>query len=302
MAKQHLAPKPHSDETIRLADGRRLAYSVFGAESGPVVFWFHGTPGGRWQTPPDAPEVAERHGFRLVGVDRPGIGGSSPHHDRTFLSWTDDIAQLADSLDADRFAAIGLSGGGPYVLACAHELPERMAVGVSLGGIGPLDGRDGAPGLGRFTSMAARAVFPLRRPLGVALYGGVWPIRPLVDVGIGLYRRFGPRTDRAIFEIPEFHHMFAADIVNATRRWAHAPVYDIALFGRPWGFSPRDIQVPIRIWHGDVDLVVPLAHSEHLAEIIPDSELIVVPDHGHFAGFVNAPAVFRTIAELWRDR
>ncbi len=302
MARQSLAPKPYRDSFIKLRDGRRLAYAEFGAEDGPVVFWFHGTPGGRWQTPPDAPGVAAEHGFRLVGVDRPGIGGSSPHHKRTFLTWADDIIQLADHLRADQFAAIGLSGGGPYVLGCAHEHPDRMAIGVSLGGVGPLDGSDGAPGFGKLTSMAARAVHPLRRPLGRALFGGVWPIRPLAHVGISLYKRFGPSTDRAVFAIPEFRDMFADDIRNATRRIADAPVYDIALFGQPWGFSPRDIQVPIRIWHGDVDLVVPLSHSEHLAELIPDSDLVVVPGLGHFAGFMNSPHVFSTIADLWRDR
>lgn len=300
MAATPLAPRPHRDHAIRLRDGRRLAYAEFGAERGPVVFWFHGTPGGRWQTPPDAPRIARELGYRLVGVDRPGIGGSSPHHQRTLLSWADDIAQLADTLDAERFGAIGLSGGAPYVLACAHELPERMTVGVSLGGIGPLDGSDGAPGFVGWQARAARALFPLRRPLSMMAFGGIWPIRPLVNVGIDLYMRFGPQTDRHVFEIPEFRQMFAADIVNATRRYADAPVYDIALFGQPWGFSPRDIRVPIRIWHGDVDEVVPLSHSKHLAELIPDSDLVIVPGLGHFAGFVNSADVFRVIHELWR--
>lgn len=302
MPKLSLAPKPHRDTFIKLSDGRRLAYAEFGAEDGPVVFWFHGTPGGRWQCPPEAPGIARELGFRLVGVDRPGIGGSSPHHGRTLLSWAHDIAELADALDSHQFAAIGLSGGGPYVLGCAHELPDRLVCGVSLGGLGPMDGSDGAPGFSRLLSTTARVLFPVRRPVGMALFAGVWPTRPLVNLGIGLYKRYGPQTDRHVFEIPAFHQMFAQDIVNATRRRAYAPVYDIALFGRPWGFSPRDIDVPIRIWHGDVDQIVPLSHSEHLADIIPDSDLVVVPGHGHFAGFVNSPSVFSEIDRLWPNR
>ena len=228
-----------------------------------------------------------------------GAGDRARARVRTLLSWADDVAQLADALGADRFAAIGLSGGGPYVLGCAHALPDRMVCGVSLGGIGPLDGSDGAPGYGRAVSALGRALFPVRRPMGMALFGGVWPIRPLVHQGIGLYKRYGPRTDRHVFEIRAFRDMFARDIVNATRRHAYAPVYDIALFARPWGFSPRHIGVPIRIWHGDVDEIVPLAHSKHLAEIIPDSHLVVVPGRGHFAGFVNSRDVFGTLARLW---
>ena len=141
--------RPFRDATVTLPDGRAMAYAEFGAPDGRPVFWFHGTPGGRWQIPPDAPDAARQRGLRLIGIDRPGTGGSSHDPQRTLLSWARDLERVADALGIEQFAVIGLSGGGPYVLACAHELADRMGVGVSLGGVGPTVGSDSAPGYPR---------------------------------------------------------------------------------------------------------------------------------------------------------
>ena len=295
--------RPFRHDVATLRDGRKLAFAEFGAADGDAIFWFHGTPGARTQIPPDAPAEAGRRGFRIIGVDRPGIGGSSHHGKRTLLSWADDIAQLCDHLDVDRFAMIGLSGGGPYVLACAHELPDRVVAGVSLGGLGPTDGADGAPGYAHKVMQLVMRVFPMvRAPLGVALSLAVQPFRMFVSPGFDLYTRFGPQVDRPVFERPEMKQMFSEDILMATRYGLRGPVCDVSLFCQPWGFSPRNIRVPIRFWHGDSDAIGPLSHSQHLADLVPDSELRVLPNLGHFAGFINAPEVLDMIASLWDGR
>ncbi len=293
-------PRPYRDDRIRLRDGRRLAFAEFGDPDGDVVFWFPGTPGARTQIPPEAPEAARRRGFRIVGVDRPGIGGSSNHHHRTLLTWTDDVAELADALDADKFACVGLSGGGPYVLACAHEMPARVVCGVSLGGVGPTDGSDGAPGYPAAMRAAMRALRPLRGAMGHLLSAAIQPLRPIGSAVFDLYARFGPASDREVFGRPGMKVMFVEDLLMGTRYGLRGPIYDVVLFGQPWGFSPRDIRVPIRIWHGDADQIVPLSHSEHLALVIPDVVLRVIPGLGHFAGFVSTPGVLDQIREAWR--
>ena len=47
-------------------------------------------------------------------------------HDRTFASYADDLAQLADSLGVRQFFVVGVSGGGPYAYAAVALLPERV--------------------------------------------------------------------------------------------------------------------------------------------------------------------------------
>lgn len=294
-------PIPHHEAALELRDGRRLAYAEFGAPEGKAVFWFHGTPGARTQIPPGAPGIARRHGLRIIAIDRPGTGGSSHDGRRTLLSWASDVARVADTLGIERFAAVGLSGGGPYVLACAHQLAERMAVGVSLGGLGPTVGRDRAPGIPALLSRAGRALTVARTPIGSAMSAAVRPFRPLLSPAFDLYARFGARVDRQVLEHPAMRAMFTADLEVVMAGGVRGIMQDLALFTRPWAFSPRDIRVPIRLWHGTADPVVPLAHSEHLAALVPDSRLFVLPDLGHFAGFANLQAVLDDMMEIWSD-
>ncbi len=122
--------------------GRRLAVFELGAATGPAVIAFHGTPAGRLSLElMHAPAVKEN--VRLLCPDRPGVGRSDPAPDRTVLSWADDVAALADALEIDRFGVLGWSCGGPYALACAQRLPDRLLGATCLAGVGPLD-RDGA--------------------------------------------------------------------------------------------------------------------------------------------------------------
>ena len=299
---------PFDDSHIRLPDGRRMAYAQFGDPDGRAIFWFPGTPGARTQVPPSAPEIGREKGFRIIGVDRPGFGGSSPHRRRTLTSYASDIGHLADRLGLDQFACVGLSGGGPYVLSCAYNHAKRMVAGVSLGGVGPLHpsdcrGPDAAPGIPRHLYAAARVVSRLRSP--VALWGGVaiQAARPFAGAAYDLYVNLGPtHGDQEVMRRPELKNMFIEDALMGIRRGIRGPVWDISLFSRPWPFRPADIRIPIRFWHGDVDPVVPLSHSEHLAGVIPDADLTVVSGLGHFAGFASAPAVLEQLDALWPSK
>src|ERR1700729_3980858 len=83
---------------------------------------------------------AEENHIRLIGVDRPGIGASTPYQYDTVVAFADDLRTVADTLGIDKMAVIGLSGGGPYTLGCAAAMPDRVvAVGV-LGGVAPTVG------------------------------------------------------------------------------------------------------------------------------------------------------------------
>lgn len=122
--------------TLKLPDGRQLAYELFsGAKGRPVVF-HHGTGDSRLARHPDDRLITEA-GVRLITVDRPGYGGSTPRLGRTLLDWVPDVVQLADHLGLERFAVVGWSGGGPHALAVAHELGDRISNVVLASSMGP---------------------------------------------------------------------------------------------------------------------------------------------------------------------
>ena len=117
-----------------MRDGRRLGFAEFGSPSGPAIIWMHGTPGARRQIPVEARAYADREGLRIIGVDRPGIGSSTPHVYESVLDWTEDPAMVADTLGIDKMHLIGLSGVAPYVLAAGAAMPDRV-LGVAVMGV-----------------------------------------------------------------------------------------------------------------------------------------------------------------------
>ena len=291
---------PRVEGTVRLADGRALGFAEFGQPNGKVVFWFHGTPGARRQIPPEARLAAQERGVRLIGIDRPGVGDSTPHLYPSLLAWANDIRCVADSLGIGRFGLIGLSGGGPYVLACAHALPERVVAGAILGGVAPTHGPEApAGGLVQFAAQFEPLFAYLHEPLGVMLTMLIWALRPVASPMFNLFIRISPEGDRTVFERPEMKAMFIDDLMHGSRWGLRAPIYDLILFTRPWGFRLRDIRVPIRFWHGDADHLVPLAHGQLCAQLVPDSQIHVRPGESHLGGLAAAEEVVDAILSLW---
>ena len=87
--------------------------------------WLHGTPGARRQIPEEARKLADARGLRIIGIDRPGVGLSTTHLYENIFDFVADLEIVVDQLGIERFATVGLSGGGPYALAAAAGLPAR---------------------------------------------------------------------------------------------------------------------------------------------------------------------------------
>jgi pimeloyl-ACP methyl ester carboxylesterase len=287
---------------VRLPRRRRLGYAEFGPAAGRALLWFHGTPGARRQIAPQARELAHERGVRIVSVERPGVGESTPHAYEALVDFAADVERLCDALGIERFGVAGLSGGGPYALACAHEMPERVVAAAVLGGVAPAVGPDAAPG---GASGLIRAFAPLmgraRRPLGNALRSLVRLLEPLADQAVDLFARGMPPGDQRIFEDPAMRDMFKEDLILGGRRNMQAICLDVALFARHWGFALEHLAVPVHLWYGDGDIIVPLHHGEHLARRIPGARLRIRPGEGHLGGLGAAEEVFDAILGHWPE-
>jgi len=291
---------PRMEGAVRLAPGRRLGYAEYGPAAGRALLWFHGTPGARRQVAPEARALAREHGVRLIAVERPGIGASTPHFYERMVDFARDIETLADALGLERFAVAGLSGGGPYTLACAHEMPERVVAVAVLGGVAPVVGPDavrgGASGLIR---AFAPVLYRARQPLGGMLRGIVRTLEPFGERAMDLFASQMPPGDQRVFADPGIRRMFLDDIQIGGRKNMQALCLDVTLFSRPWGFGLGDIRVPVHLWYGDADVIVPLHHGEHMAQRIPGSTLRVRPGEGHLGGLGASREIFEALLSHW---
>jgi pimeloyl-ACP methyl ester carboxylesterase len=291
--------RPTLEGNVAVRDGRRLSFAEYGSHTGPAIVWMHGTPGARRQIPLDARAYAEEHGLRIIGIDRPGIGSSTPYLYPDVLDWTRDLVVLLDALGIDDVRVIGLSGGGPYALAAGAGLPERVrGVGV-LGGVAPTRGVDAVGGGAIQLAVRLAPLLSVGRvPLGVALTTAIRTVKPLAGAGLDLYAMVQPPGDKNLLSRPEFKAMFLDDLLNGSRFQTSAPLADLVLFTREWGFDLADVHVPVRWWHGDADHIVPFRHGQHVVDRLPDATMSVIDGESHLGGLGIAAAVLSELMAL----
>jgi pimeloyl-ACP methyl ester carboxylesterase len=275
-----LSSDRHAAQVLRLADGRRLGYADYGDRRGAPMLFFHGTPGSRrgarW-----ADQAARRRGIRLIAPDRPGFGLSDFQVGRTLGAWPADVAELADALGIERFAVAGVSGGGPYVAACAWRLAGRLTRAGIVSGIGPLDD----PGLAAALPRRYRAGFAVVRRLPasarIALGLGALGLRHAPGCMLASLAASLAEVDRATFRRPGVRALLLDDAREALRQGTRGAVRELQLFSRPWDVPLGEIAMPVRLWHGEADAQVPLAIARRLTAAIPDCRASFVPGAGH---------------------
>ncbi|SDM27891.1 alpha/beta fold hydrolase [Allokutzneria albata] len=268
---------------VHTADGRVLAVEEWGIPDGTPVVYAHGTPMSRLARYPDERLFTEL-GVRLVTYDRPGFGESTPDIGRRVVNAANDIAAIADALGLDRFPVFGVSGGGPHALAFAARHPDRVTRVATLAGTAPrdADGLDWTAGMMDGNRESAAAAL-----LGRAAVESQLSTAPSEDL-----RALLPQAEQEVLAQPEVMAMLSAAFSEALRPGLDGWIDDeLALYGLPWGFDPATITSPVRLWHGDLDTVVPVSHSVWLSDRIPSAELIRGPESAHAGHFAATPAV-----------
>lgn len=276
------------EATVRAKDGRELRIVQAGAADGLAVVVHNGTPMSRLLFRPCV-EDAEQRGIRLIGYDRPGYGGSTPHPGRNVADASRDVAAIADALDIDRLATWGISGGGPHALACAALLPERVVAAASLASVAPYpaEGLDWFAGMGEanvaefgLTLEGRDALEPfLRHERDAMLAAGPAGLAEAM-------RTLLSPADHAVFTGETADYMFEAFRAGNEERLDGWLDDDLA-FAKPWGFELEQIDVPVLLWQGAEDRFVPFAHGEWLARRIPAVDARLSRDDGHLTLLVR---------------
>ncbi len=268
-----------TNQIFKLRDGRNLGYAEYGSLRGKPVFYFHGFPSSRLEAAL-FDQTAKGLDAHIISVDRPGMGLSTFKPGRKMLHFTDDVAELADQLNIARFAVVGMSGGAPYVSACAYKIPERLTGASIISGLAPID--------------KLSAIHNMIGETRLILWLGQsapWLLKVLFAMAANRINRkrdlfFGkslPYTDRVTLALPTVQDNWAKSISEAFRFGTLGPVWDTRLSASPWGFNPQEISIPIQLWHGELDRNVPVVIARRLANSIPKCQAKFYRDEGHFS-------------------
>lgn len=272
---------------ITLPDGRHLSYAEFGQPDGHPVLYFHGAPSSRFEPLMVGDEIWKEHGLRVIAPDRPGIGQSDFQPKRGFSHWPADVAALADELGIDRFAVIGMSGGGGYVAACAAKLPDRLRRAVIVSGGWPmtwLKTRQDLPLPNRITWFLASSAPVLLRPLLTTMKSGRMKDveKELAQMAVRL-----PRADYEAFKAPGRVQAFAKSLAESMRHGTKGAAWDMRLYGREFDFSLHDVRAPITLFHGEEDTNVPIALARRGAAYLRGSRLVTYAHDAHLSTLCN---------------
>jgi pimeloyl-ACP methyl ester carboxylesterase len=274
-----------SDHVLRVEGGRRAGYRLSGADALPALLYLHGTPSSRAELGDYEPGLLYDRGVRAVAVDRPGYGATDPLDDLGLLARTRDAVAVAEHLGMARFAVQGTSGGGPYALACAVLMPDRVGAVIltSAGGrIGEEGGLDGMP-----EDIAEGWRQEWRDPEGARdrLAAAVAELRADPLASLRRLTSTWPADERDWLE--RSSEALAADTAEAARQGEIGWWLDGQAIGQPWPFDVAEIQAPIHVFHGDRDSLAPLlVLRRSLARAVRVEEHIY-PGGNHFSPWVT---------------
>ncbi len=266
---------------LQLADGRMLCFGDYGPKDGTPVVMFHHLLGSRMDKP-ERDGVLDRLGIRLIVPERPGVGLSSPSAVIGLAGGTDDIRQLADHLEIERFHALGFSSGGPFAAACAAFLTDRVIKLGLVASLMPVDELPAGTHIGLlqqfFTGMArhwpsgAQALLEFR-------------YRKLLehpDEGAALFKTAGSSADIELYREPEMSRIRLRNLRAAAKLPKSVFARELVVLSRPWGFQISDLRIPVLLWHGRQDDYFSVEQAEAIAEIIPGCRTTIRDDWGHF--------------------
>jgi pimeloyl-ACP methyl ester carboxylesterase len=285
-----------------LPGGRVLEYVVGGHAGGLPLVLHHGTPSGA-VLDPELVAAAGALGCQVIQAARPGYGGSSPRPGRSVADVAADTAALLNHLGLDRFVTVGWSGGGPHAMACAALLPGRCRAAATIAGVAPY----GVDGLDWLDGMGAENI----AEFGAALAGEAELTAYLEREAAALVGVRGPDLAAALGDLVSdvdreaaarggFGEHLAESIRSGLAPGIAGWRDDDLAFVKPWGFA-LDFDVPVAVWQGDQDRMVPFGHGRWFAAHVPDAAIHLLPGEGHLSLHTGEPLA-AVLADLTRAR
>ncbi|MEW1614393.1 MULTISPECIES: alpha/beta hydrolase [unclassified Streptomyces] len=210
-----------------------------------------------------------------------------------------DLKAVIDAAAPEgRIVLVGHSMGGMTMMALADRCPalirDRVAavafVGTSSGKLGEVN--FGLPVAG---VNAVRRVLPgVLRALGSQAELVEKGRRATADLFAGLIKRYSFSSR----DVDPAVARFAERLIESTPIDVVAEFYPAFTEHDKSGALPAFRDVPVLILAGEKDLVTPSSHSEAIADVLPEAELILVPDAGHLVMLEHPETVTDRLADL----
>lgn len=275
--------------TLILDKERSLAYSEYGNKNGNPIFICHGLNSSRLEAKV-FDNLFSDNDLRIIGIDRPGMGGSSFQKNRNIIDFTNDITNVADKLMIDRFTIIGISAGAAYALACAYKIPKRLVSCHIISGLGAIEKSL------EFLTTESKNFITMSKKYP-------WVIRPIFWILMGRYSKKKAKSEKFLNNIiqsldqvdkdslnePNIRALFIEAFSESYLQGAKGVAYDAILtYAKPWDFKLEDIKFNnIYLYNGAKDLSIPIEMGEHMHKLLEKSSYSLYQNDGHLSTVIN---------------
>ncbi|HVB52186.1 MAG TPA: alpha/beta fold hydrolase [Acidimicrobiales bacterium] len=273
-----------NEQIIDLVDGRKLEVATMGDPSGHTVLFHHGTPGS-YKTFRFFEPLLDRGNYFLVTTSRAGYGASTRLEGRTIASVVDDARATLRHFRRDAYAVVGWSGGGPHALACAALDASRCRRAVTLASVAPqVADFDWTEGMGPENleefALATKGGAEYEEYMAVA---GAFIADMTKDNAIELMGGLLPEADKEVLADDRVRELFADAMSYGFAKGWRGYYDDNRAFFLPWGFDVTAIEIPVALFYGDADLMVPPAHGAWLSGHVRRASTHHIAAEGHLS-------------------
>ena len=270
---------PEKKSLIKLRNGNRIGYAIYGNKKNFPIFYFHGWPGSRFELK-NIP-LKKKKCF-IIALERPGYGISVPISKFKILDWPKIVLEVANKLKIKNFSIIGVSGGAPFALACANTIKNKRLKSIAIVcALAPSKAKGMNKGrVGMLLNLG-------RKPFISWLIFNFLRVRLLNG---NLEKSFNkwknkislPEIDLKLFTIDRGKRLME-NFKEAVKHGTTGVHRDAYLYSNDWGFKLKNIKKKIFVWHGDKDLTVPIITNKYYKKKLKNKEIFIKPNEGHFS-------------------
>ncbi len=269
---------------INLKDGRKLGFSRTGDNDGFPIFYLHGTPGSRLQAL-DFQDIAKSKHCCIYGIDRPGMGLSSPNPKHTILSFVDDLSELATNLKINKLSIIAHSGGSAFAVACAYKIPNRLKGIAIVSGLAPTTLPEAKVGMKigyRIFNNLARNIPGFAR-LMMSLHKKQISNLKTIEK----FCKYLPKPDQIILQTTNRIEELQKWSTEAFVQGVNGATKEMRLLTKPWNINLTKINFPISVWQGKLDKQVPVSHAEIFKKYLQNCRIHLLDNESHLSILYN---------------
>ncbi len=283
---------------LRLPDGKVLGYAEYGAPDGLPVFYFHSFTGCDMECAHDVP-LLQRLGIRMIGVERPGYGRSTPDAAVGFAEWPGHVRCLANRLGVDRFHIVSMSGSSAYALACALHQPERVRALALISPMGEVRGAKDIQGMMPMNRMVYDMILHCP-PRFIQTLARLMARAFSADPEAYLERvlpHIAPADQRVMAQV-RFRTHLKETFVESRKLHQRAFSEDMIRYARPWNLELERMSVPVSIWHGEENRHIPLPMAKHLAARLPGCRTHWLAGEGYYLNYSHWEEILTDLLQL----